>query len=278
MLNDNSIGQRIALLRKEKDYTQEQMSMLLNITPQAVSKWEKGNALPDTSLLPLLAKVLGVSIDKLLTGNTLIDKTSSYDKEYKKEEYYWGLKHSSLAEQVVKIIGENTQHGMRLLDIGSGEGRDSIYFAKCGFNVDSLELSIPGIEKIKQYSQSAGCSVNIIHANMIGYEPIGLYDVIYSMGSLQFLPLEQRQNHIEKYKRFTCSGGLNVHLVFVEKPFIKTAPDWESNELFYISGDLARYYHDWEIIQCEERIINCNSSGILHQHAVNFMIAKKMNF
>ncbi len=66
MLNDNSIGQRIAFLRKEKDYTQEQMSMLLNITPQAVSKWEKGNALPDTSLLPLLAKVLGVSIDKLL--------------------------------------------------------------------------------------------------------------------------------------------------------------------------------------------------------------------
>jgi tellurite methyltransferase len=113
---------------------------------------------------------------------------------------------------------------------------------------------------------------------MIGYELIKLYDVIYSMGSLQFLPLEQRQNHIEKYKRHTCNGGLNVHLVFVEKPFIKAAPDWESNECFYMSGDLARYYHDWEIVQCEERIINCNSSGILHQHVVSYLIARKIDW
>ncbi|CQR73009.1 transcriptional repressor DicA [Sporomusa ovata DSM 2662] len=63
MSNDNNIGQRIALLRKQRGYTQEQTSLLLNVTPQAVSKWEKGNALPDTPLLPLLAKVLGTSID-----------------------------------------------------------------------------------------------------------------------------------------------------------------------------------------------------------------------
>ena len=41
MFNDNEIGQRIALLRKERGYTQEQISILLNVTPQAVSKWGK---------------------------------------------------------------------------------------------------------------------------------------------------------------------------------------------------------------------------------------------
>lgn len=276
MLNDNEVGQRIALLRKEKGYTQEQISLIINVTPQAVSKWEKGNALPDTSLLPLLARTLGVSIDRLLTGGSLMEKTSPYDGEYKKEEYYWGLKHSSLAEQIVKIM-QDDQANKRLLDIGSGEGRDAIYFAKWGFRVDALELSTPGAEKIRKYSQSSSCAVNVIQADMIGYKLIDSYDVIYSHGSLQFLPPDQRQNHFDKYKRHTSIGGLNAHLIFVEKPFIQVAPDWEKNEFFYISGDLARYYYDWEILQCEERIIDCNSAAIPHQHAVNYIIARKIN-
>ena len=87
------------------------------------------------------------------------------------------------------------------------------------------------------------------------------------MGALQFLPPEQRRRHFAGYQRRTRSGGLNAHLVFVEKPFIKAAPDWQKNEYFYTSGDLAAYYHDWEIIRCEERIVDCNSSGIPHRHA-----------
>jgi tellurite methyltransferase len=275
MFKDNKIGQRIALLRKERGYTQEQISLILNVTSQAVSKWEKGHALPDTSLLPLLAKALGVSIDHLLTGDSLMGKISPYDREYKKEDYYWGLQHSVLAEQIVEIMQEDKAN-KQLLDIGSGEGRDAIYFAKCGFQVDALEISTPGVEKIRQYSQSSGYEVNVLHTNMIGYEPMATYDVIYSQGSLQFLPLSQRQNHFDKYKRHTNIGGLNAHLIFVEKPFIKVAPDWEKDEFFYLSGDLAKYYYDWEILRCEEQIIDCNSAGIPHQHALNSIIARKI--
>lgn len=275
MANDNRFGHRVALLRKDKGYTQEQISLILNVTPQAVSKWEKGSALPDIGLLPLLATTLGVSVDHLLTGDRLTDKISPYDGEYKKEDYYWGLQPSWLAEQIVEIL-EGSQVGKRLLDIGSGEGRDAIYFANCGFEVTALERSMPGTEKIRQYSNRAGCTVNIVHANMIGYELTDLYDVIYSMGSLQFLPLELRQSHFEKYKRQTKTGGLNAHLIFVEKPFIRTAPDWDKDEFFYLSGDLARYYYDWEILHCGEQIIDCNSAGIPHQHAVNYIIAKKI--
>jgi tellurite methyltransferase len=274
MPNDNEIGRRIALLRKEREYTQEQISLILNVTPQAVSKWEKGNALPDTSLLPLLARTLGVSIDHLLTGENIMKKTSPYDGEYNKEEYYWGLQHSLFAEQIVEVK-QNEPKG-RLLDIGSGEGRDAIYFAKCGFQVDALEISTPGVEKIRQYGQRSGYDVNILHADMIGYDLKNSYDIIYSSGSLQFLPLDQRQNHFEKYKRYTCVGGLNAHLIFVEKPFIKVAPDWGKNEFFYLSGDLARHYHDWEILQSEERMVDCNSAGIPHKHAVHSIIARKI--
>ena len=277
MINISKTGQRIALFRKEKGITQEQLACLLNVIGQAVSKWEKGHALPDTTLLPLIAKVFNTSIDRLLTGEDMVIPTSPYDKEYEKTRYYWGLKHSDLAEQTVNLMHNQLHPGSHLLDIGSGEGRDSIYFAKSGFLVDALEISFPGVEKIKQYCQSNGLPINILHANMIGYELADHYDVIYSMGSLQFLPIEQRSKHFEKYKQHTRIGGINTHLVFVEKSFIQVAPDWEKNEFFYKSGELAGYYHDWEIIYCGENIIDCTSANIAHQHAVSSIIARRIS-
>ncbi len=276
MLSIVNIGQRVASLRKEKGYSQEQLAQILNITGQAVSKWETGHGLPDTALLPGLARALETSIDRLLTGAEPITEPSPYDKEYEKQEYYWGVEHSPLAVQVIRLLPGEGHQGKRLLDIGSGEGRDAVFFARCGFKVDALEISWPGIEKIKQHSIATGCLVNAVHANMIGYEPSENYDVIYSMGALQFLPSQQRARHFERYKQHTSPGGLNAHMVFVEKPFIPVAPDWEKNEFFYRSGDLAGYYHDWEIVFAVEAIIDCMSSNIPHQHAVSCIIARKV--
>jgi transcriptional regulator with XRE-family HTH domain len=66
MLNQQ-IGQRIAETRKAKQLTQEQLGEKLGVSAQAVSKWEKGESLPDICLLPELSKELGLSIDTLLS-------------------------------------------------------------------------------------------------------------------------------------------------------------------------------------------------------------------
>ncbi len=58
------IGEKIAIYRKTKGYTQEQLGGLLGVSGQAVSKWENGGV-PDTYLLPTISKALGVSIDAL---------------------------------------------------------------------------------------------------------------------------------------------------------------------------------------------------------------------
>lgn len=273
-----NIGPRLASLRKEQGYSQEQLAQILSITGQAVSKWETGHALPDTALLPALARALDTSIDRLLTGTEPVMDFSPYDKEYEKQDYYWGLEHSSLAEQVVNLMPDSWHQDKCLLDIGSGEGRDAIFFARCGFKVDALEISLPGIEKIKQHSIASGCPVNTVHANMIGYEPSKNYAMIYSMGALQFLPPQLRAQHFERYKQHTSPGGLNAHMVFVEKPFIPLAPDWDKNEFFYRSGDLAGYYYNWEILLCGEAIIDCMSSSTPHQHAVSYIIARKVGY
>ena len=65
---NETVGKRIALLRKEKGITQEGLAEMLGVSGQAVSKWENDQTCPDISLLPQLAKVLGVTVDELLSG------------------------------------------------------------------------------------------------------------------------------------------------------------------------------------------------------------------
>lgn len=60
------IDQTIHNLRVEKGFTQEQLAEMLGVSMQAVSKWERGNAYPDITLLPELAEIFGCSVDRLL--------------------------------------------------------------------------------------------------------------------------------------------------------------------------------------------------------------------
>ena len=60
-----TIGEKIALLRKEKNITQTELAEYLCLAPQTVSRWEVGNGAPEISLLPKIAAFFGVSIDDL---------------------------------------------------------------------------------------------------------------------------------------------------------------------------------------------------------------------
>jgi transcriptional regulator with XRE-family HTH domain len=63
------IGKRIAKLRREQNMTQMELSDRIGISHQAVSKWERGESMPDISTLPLLADIYGISVDSLLESN-----------------------------------------------------------------------------------------------------------------------------------------------------------------------------------------------------------------
>ena len=75
------IGNKIRELRNRHNYTQEELASKLNVTSQAVSRWECGISLPDISMIPLLSKTLLVSADELLgcgsPQNQLFDSCSN---------------------------------------------------------------------------------------------------------------------------------------------------------------------------------------------------------
>ena len=66
------IGNQITALRKQKGLTQNELGERLGISFQAVSKWERGETLPDTAILLDLAEILETTVDQILTGGRMV--------------------------------------------------------------------------------------------------------------------------------------------------------------------------------------------------------------
>ena len=79
MMNQTEIGEFIAKCRKEKKLTQAQLAERLNITDRAVSKWETGKSMPDSSIMLELCEILGITVNDLLSGEKI--SMESYEKK-----------------------------------------------------------------------------------------------------------------------------------------------------------------------------------------------------
>lgn len=77
-MNQTEIGKFIAKCRKEKKLTQAQLAEKLNITDRAVSKWETGKSMPDSSIMLELCEILGITVNELLSGEEI--DMESYEK------------------------------------------------------------------------------------------------------------------------------------------------------------------------------------------------------
>ena len=61
-----SFGENLKQIRKQRNITQEELAELLNVSRQAISKWESGNGYPETEKLITLSRELNISLDYLL--------------------------------------------------------------------------------------------------------------------------------------------------------------------------------------------------------------------
>lgn len=81
-MDQTRIGMFIADRRKKASLTQMQLAEKLNITDRAISKWENGKSLPDSSIMLELCDVLGISVNDLLSGEVVT--MENYNKEIEK--------------------------------------------------------------------------------------------------------------------------------------------------------------------------------------------------
>ncbi len=84
-----NLGNKIRELRKQRGLTQEQLASALNVSPQAVSKWEMATSYPDMTLVPTIAAFFKVSLDTLFDYNAEEIETKINDIRFEADKYFF---------------------------------------------------------------------------------------------------------------------------------------------------------------------------------------------
>ena len=91
-------------------------------------------------------------------------KNTMYEQKYDGESYYWGTRPSISCFDVLKLMPPDRP--VRLLDIGAGEGRNAVFFARNGYDVTAFDLAAKGVEKTKQLAGKAHAKINVFQADI----------------------------------------------------------------------------------------------------------------
>lgn len=145
------IANRLVKLRKENNLSQEALANKLGISRQAVSKWERAEASPDTDNLILLAEIYGVSLDDLLkTNQKEFESAKGHDDqaaEEKKEKVHISLKHGI---HVSDKNGDEVHVGWNGIHVEEPANNKSVHIDGSGIKVNGNEYDYDEWEKIRQ--------------------------------------------------------------------------------------------------------------------------------
>lgn len=131
-----------------------------------------------------------------------------YDAHYRESEAACG---KPLAE-IVGFVSERTEP-CRVLDLGAGQGRDTLVFARAGHAVVAVDESAVGVEQLRQ--ASSGLDVEVHHGDVRTFAPNGEFDVVVLDRVLHMLPAEDRVPALERAMGFVVSGG---HVLVADTP------------------------------------------------------------
>ena len=103
----NDFGEFLFKLRKENGMTQAELAQALGVTNKAVSKWETGEAMPETALLLPISRIFGVSVDELLDGKRSENADAGVEQQSIKDRIFTRGKGDSetLHEKICGAVG-----------------------------------------------------------------------------------------------------------------------------------------------------------------------------
>ena len=219
-MKEMKIYENIACLRKQKGITQEQLACALNVSPQAVSKWETNTSQPDTQTLPLIADFFGVSIDYLFYG-TEMTYVEIYEKVFQKiaahgqmskssyedafdifAHAHHGITRGNLKDRSAKIYDEpshiSNENGVSLI---TGKGYGSIVTRDFFENInrDTAEFASTVLPALSEKNNLLVCMA------------------IISMSDISFGELQEKLNFDENILRNSLDRLIGSGLVIEKK-------------------------------------------------------------
>ena len=230
-MNMQKIGKFILQLRQEKNLSQSDLANLIPVTRQAVSRWEKGQSIPDSSTLLIISKIFDVSINELLNGERfkkeepkklekialdMIDKNNSQSKKFKRVllfmvliilllsfsflAYYFINSYNTIT--VYKIEGENKNFTMQNGIFISTKQKTYFRLGKLIYNnnieVKNVRLYYKNGNKEKTIFKDS--DADILITDYYGYNEFFPYEDINSIVKKLYLEINYNNNKVEILK------------------------------------------------------------------------------
>lgn len=150
----------------------------------------------------------------------------SYDKTYSRYENVFGEN----PEQTLIDFYKQINISNPVLDIGSGQGRNSIFLAENNFRVDAIDTSLVAVESLSEISRRRNLPINCFYSSYNEFKPIhSCYGAVLVFGLIQILSGEQIYELIEIIRRIICPEGLIFVTAFgvEDTGYKKCAGSWK---------------------------------------------------
>jgi len=193
-----------------------------------------------------------------------------YDGTYAQADHF-GAAPSPLLEKFAEWIPT----GARVLDIGAGQGRNTLPLARQGCRVTALDPSAVATETIRKAAAQEKLTIELVQRDFLDYEPIGAFDVILCFGLIQILRYQECASLVTRLHQWLKPGGtLFLTAWHLGDPsFAKLVAEWErlgirsfrspngkKHRLFLEQGEILKLFFRWQ------RVHHWEGLGPVHRH------------
>lgn len=201
---------------------------------------------------------------------------AGYDEGYISSKNFWGKCPARMVKIATELIKKQNINVPMCLDLGCGNGKNSIYLAKNGFDVTAIDASYYCISEAKKSNNEVKWKVRDMRKLKCEDSK---YDLVVLTGSLHCLStLSEVLDVIKTVKSSTKIGGYNVISVFNSEVQDLSGHSSNFHPILLSHEEYINMYSDWKIIESSNSILNDihPHNNIKHKHSITRMLAQRI--
>lgn len=205
----------------------------------------------------------------------------NFDNFYLKEEKYFSTQHSGGMENAIK---KYSIAPCKAIDIGAGEGRNSLYLSEIGFDVIAIEPSEVGAKKILQQSKDKNSDISVYQTDFLSVAPkLSNVGFVVSLTALEHMEYDYMLKSILVIKQIMQPGGYIYIVAFTEDDpgFKKDSKNASECAMFikhyFKKDELRNLFSDFDVLEYSEYMKEDSTHGPLHYHGKAKLVARKPN-
>jgi tellurite methyltransferase len=213
--------------------------------------------------------------------------TAEFDEAYARVPDYFGDEPDELVVEHIELLPPQG----RVLDLGCGQGRNSLWLAERRFAVDAIDPSAVSIRCVREAAERKGLTVNAICTDFESFDAERPYDAVLAMGLVPVLRRPQIGSLVQRVRAWL---GIGRHLFITaftteDEAYERHRAQWREIgrnsfrspdggiRTYLDPGEIIRFFHDfavvhhWEGLGPEHR----HGDGPLHRHAVTDAVLRR---